>query len=162
MKTIFKVTFVSIILIGLVSFSKPKTKNLKTGLNNTEMVENILNAERSCRPFYNKMFYVETSIVKKSRGFNRIRANLFVLDRISGISTFLTNEDIIVPKYKDSVLKYDITISEYEKVHLKNGHLILVNNKTKKYDFCDLLKYEVVYNSYIRSTNNLLTIERAL
>lgn len=108
------------------------------------------------------MIYVEASLVKKSRGFKTINASVYILDRASGISSLLANEDIILPNYNDSILDYDIETANYEKIILKNGDKILITDCSSQYSFKELLKYEVVYNSYVRSAKKLLGAERII
>lgn len=162
MKFIQKYVAISLMLVGLLSFSNFKNKKSNVSIDNSSVIESVLNSKTSCRPLSNMMLYVETSLVKTSRGFKTINASIYVLDRISGISTLLVNEDVIVANYKDSVLEYNLIPTEYDKRVLKNGDVVLINNFSNRYSFNKLMKNEVVYNSYINSTNKLLNIKRVI
>lgn len=160
MRFLKKITVLCLILIGLFSFSKTENNYFTTNFDTEEITQSLQNRETSCRPSSDLMLYVETSLVKKSRGFKTITASVFILDRVSGISSLLANEDIVIPNHKDSVLDYDIAIADYEKSILKNGDRILNSGDQQKYSFKELIKYEVVYKSYVRSTSKLLNIKR--
>lgn len=149
-------------LVGLLSFSNFKNKKSNVSIDNSNVIESVLNSKTSCRPLSNMMLYVETSLVKTSRGYKTINASIYVLDRISGISTLLVNEDVIVANYKDSVLEYNVTSTKYNKTVLKTGDVVLGKDFSNQYSFNEIMKYEVVYNSYINSTNKLLNIKRVI
>ncbi len=162
MKFIKKYIAISLMLVGLLSFSNFKNKKSNVSIDNSNVIESVLNSKTSCSPLSNMMFYVETSLVKTSRGYKTINASIYVLDRISGISTLLVNEDVIVANYKDSVLEYSVTSTEYDKPILKSGDVVLSKDFSNQYSFNEIMKYEVVYNSYINSTNKLLNIKRVI
>ena len=162
MKFIKKISAISLMLVGLLLFSNFKSNEPKKSERNTNLIASILNSKTSCRPTSNMMLYVKTSLVKKSRGFKTINASVYLLDKVSGISTLLANENVIVVNYKDSVLEYDLISTNDDKSVLKSGDIILSSDYSNKYSFNELLKYEVVYNSYINSTNKLLKIKRAI
>ena len=152
----------ALLLILFSSFSKVEKITAKATLNFEKInVVQILSAQEfGCRPSAELTFYVETTLVKKLRGYSTINASVFALNRFSGESSLLANENIIVPFHKDAVLRYDKTKSECEKTILTNGDKIVGSQINTKYCFNELIKHEVIYNSYIRSTNKLLDIQR--
>ena len=165
MKSLKRVAGISLILIGLLSFSKAENKNLKENLNleKINVEQSLFDLESSCRPSSELLFYVETEIVKKSRGFNTVNASVYVLDKVSGASNLLANENLIISNYKDAVLDYGSELFDFNDMVLTNGDKIVGNNLINTpYRFNELIKYEAVYNSYLKSTNKLLKINRAL
>lgn len=162
MKTSNMVKSLALLLILFSSFSKVEKKRAKATLNfeKINVVEMLSTQEFGCRPSAELTFYVETTLVKKFRGYSTINANVFALNRFSGESSLLANENIIVPSHKDAFLHYDKTKSDCEKTILTNGDRIVGSQTKTKYCFNKLIKHEVIYNSYIRSTNKLLDIQR--
>ncbi|MBU3010092.1 hypothetical protein KO506_01585 [Polaribacter vadi] len=160
MKSIKKITVITLILVGVLSFSKFENQPRKSSLNLTEVnVEDLLSKEElGWRPSSKVMFYVNTEIVKKSRGFSEIKANVYVLDRISGATNLLTSNNILLPYYKGSVIRHQVNNENL--LELKNGDKIIANNINSTYSLNDLMKYRTIYESYIRSTNKLLNINR--
>ncbi|WP_405565825.1 hypothetical protein [Polaribacter sp. Asnod6-C07] len=160
MKSIKKITVITLILVGVLSFSKFENQPRKSSLNLTEVnVEDLLSKEElGWRPSSKVMFYVDTEIVKKSRGFSEIKANVYVLDRISGATNLLTSNNILLPYYKGSVIRHQVNNANL--LELKNGDKIIANNINSTYSLNDLMKYRTIYESYIRSTNKLLNINR--
>ena len=162
MKTSNMVKSLALLLILFSSFSKVEKTTAKATLNFEKInVVQILSAQEfGCRPSAELTFYVETTLVKKFRGYSKINASVFALNRLSGESSLLANENIIVPSHKDAVLHYNKTASDCEKTILTNGDRIVGSQTNTKYCFNELIKHEVIYNSYIRSTNKLLDIQR--
>jgi hypothetical protein len=78
-----------------------------------------------CRSSSDFLFYVETKLVKKSRGFNIINASIFILSRVSGKSNLLANENIMITFHKEIILKCDSEASYSEKIVLTNGDKII-------------------------------------
>lgn len=164
MKNLKKIAAITLILIGIFSFSIVENKTPKTSLNLEEInITQILSSqEKGCRPSSEVLFYVDTKLVKKSRGFSTINASIFVLDRVSGQSNLLANENIVVPSYKDAVLHYDLLPSTCNKIELTNGDKIVGSEIQTPYCFNELIQYETIYNSYNNATNKLLHLDRTL
>lgn len=162
MKNFKKILVLLILLIGIFSFSKPTNIVPKISVTEFSEIEAVLNNKFECRPSTKMMFYVETSLVKKSRGYNTVNATVYVLDRVSGQSKVLTSENIIIPFHKDAFLQFDKEIADTKKIVLENGDQILDNNSFAPYTFNELIKYDVIYNSYLKATNKLLKINRIL
>lgn len=162
MKRIKKIATLLIILIGIFSFVKFDHENVvsNVNLNEVDVLELLAKEELGCRPSSEVMFYVDTEIIKKHRGFSEINAKVYIVDRVSGASNLLSSEHILLPYYKDTVLGNHEKIADGKWVEIKNGDKIITNNNKTSYSFTELLKYESVYNSYIRSTNKLLKINR--
>ncbi|TXD50241.1 MULTISPECIES: hypothetical protein [unclassified Polaribacter] len=163
MKSLKIVSAFVVLFLGFFSFSKAENTTLKTSLNLEEInvLQQLSKQDFECRPSEEVSFYVETALVKKHRGFNTIKASVFVLDRLSGQSNLLTNENILISNHKDAVLYLDNRTDNYQKAKLKNGDKIVVSNTKSKYSFHELMKNEAIYNSYMRATNTLLNLDRA-
>lgn len=158
MNTLKKSTIILIFLIGTLSFSKKDNEVYNFGLNLKDInVEKILSdSESECRPSSELTFYVESKLVKKYRGYKTIDASIFILDKASGEFNLLANESIIVPFHKDALLDYDIKINKKGSKELINGDKLIGSNSLTPFRFDELIKYDVIYNSYLRSTNKLL------
>lgn len=162
MKRIKKIAALMIILIGIFSFVKFDYKNVESNvdLKEVDVLELLAKQELGCRPSNEVMFYVDAEIIKKHRGFSEINAKVYVVDRVSGASNLLSSEHILLPYYKDTVLGNPIKIADDKWIEIKNGDKIITKNSDSSYSFNELIKYETVYNSYIRATNKLLKINR--
>lgn len=164
MNTLKKSTIILIFLIGTLSFSKKDNEVYNFGLNLKDInVEKILlDSQSECRPSSQLTFYVETKLEKKFRGYNTIDASIFILDKTSGKFNLLANESIIVPFHKDTFLDYDLKINKNGSKELNNGDRLIGSNSLTPFSFNELIKYDVVYSSYLRSTNKLLNNNRTL
>ncbi|MHB0754341.1 hypothetical protein [Polaribacter sp. M15] len=162
MKSIQKTAALAILLIAIFSFAKLKSKTVKSAVNLAEInvVALLSKQELGCRPSNAVLFYVDTEIIKKYRGFSEIKAEVFMVDRVSGAKKALTNGHILVPHHKDAMIKSHGEIANNKWIALKNGDKIKESANSSSYDFTKLIKYEVIYNSYIRATNKLLKINR--
>ena len=163
MKTIKKITALFVLLVGIFSFTKIESNPAKSSvnLNKIDVIETLNNEYFECRPSSKIMFYVESTILKKARGYNVVKADVKLLDRISGKSRLLASQNVVIPFSKDAILE----IAEINDIHnniiLKNGDTLLSAEKTNDYHFNDLVQYSSIYNSYINSTNKLLNTTRA-
>ncbi|SDS17476.1 hypothetical protein SAMN05216503_2214 [Polaribacter sp. KT25b] len=164
MKILKTISAVALLLIGVFSFSKAEKTTPKSSLNLEEVnITQILSSEeKGCRPSSEVFFYVDTKLVKKSRGCTTINASIYVLDRVSGQSNLLANENIVVPSYKDAVLHYDTIPSTCNKIELTNGDKIVGSEIQTPYCFNELIQYKTIYKSYNNATNKLLHIDRTL
>lgn len=158
MNFIKKTSVLFIVLISIFSFTKIENTKLKSKINLEELniIKLLSDQEFQCRPSSEIMFYVDTELVKKSRGYSTINAKIYILDRFSGKTNLLANENINVLSHKESVINYDFTQSDCKKVVLANGDKTLGINNNSPYCFSDLIKYKNIYNSYTRSSNKLL------
>ncbi len=162
MKSIKKIAVLVILLIGIFSFAKLESKIVKSKVNleEVDVVTLLSKQELGCRPYNEVMFYVDTEIIKKHRGFSEINAKVYIVDRVSGAKSVLSSGHILLPYYKDTVLGSHVEITNGKWTALKNGDKIIKSANSSAYDFDELMKYEVVYDSYIRATNKLLKIKR--
>ncbi|APZ46717.1 hypothetical protein BW723_10660 [Polaribacter reichenbachii] len=163
MNSIKKITVLIIAVIGFFTYSKAGNDNTpksKVILEEVNVVELLSKQEQGCRPSSEVMFYVDTEIVKKHRGFSEINAKIYVLDRITGKTNLLTSENILLAYYQDSVLGNALNTCDSSLNELKNGDKLIGDNIVSTYSFSELMKYETIYDSYIRSTNKLLNIKR--
>jgi hypothetical protein len=164
MKILKLVTVLLTLVVGISSFSTKENINTTAAINLEAFnVEQMLSQqELGCRPTSGLQFYVKSELVAKSRGLSTINAQIYVFDKNSGQSNLLAEENIMIPSYKDAVLNYDSSIENSEITVLKNGDKIIDGNTTALFTFSELVKYETIYNSYIKSTNKLLNIHRTL
>ena len=86
-----------------------------------------------------------------------------MIDRSTGQYNLLASENVAIPFHKDMIaLDYNSTKTELELVTLVNGDKIVGNDNSGNYSFSELMEYEMVYNSYINSTNKLLNLDRSI
>jgi hypothetical protein len=157
-----KITALVVFSITIFSFVKKESNSPEIKLNLEEInVITILSKQKyECRPSSKFMFYVETNLLKKSRGSNTINASIFVLDRATGYASLLASENILVPLYKDAIsLEYSSLISDREKGVLNNGDKIIGSSKNTPYCFNELIKFGVISRSYSKSRNRLLNVK---
>jgi hypothetical protein len=141
----------------IIGFSSPvKEENASLTFVKGNAIEILSNQEFGCRPISNTYFYVETDLVKKSRGFTTINAKVYALDKVSGNTVLLAKQNLIVSNYKDAVLNYDNSSVNFDKTTLDNGDKLLKSETNSLYEFSDLIKFEVINNCYTKSKNKLL------
>ncbi|NCT10598.1 MAG: hypothetical protein GW772_11060 [Flavobacteriia bacterium] len=162
MRPLKKATFFAVILLGLFSFSKSEKTITPLNLSNINVLEILSHQNYQCRPNSDYLFYVETKLLKKSRGFNTINAKIFLMDRASRKSNLLASENIAVPFHKEMIsLDYETAIRDSEMIIFENGDSIVGNSNSGPYCFSELIKNEIIYNSYISATNKLLGLNRS-
>jgi hypothetical protein len=150
-----------LLLVTLSSFVKLDNKALKLNLEKMNVLEILYKENHGCRPSSKFMFYVETKMVKKARGANTINAKIYVLDRFNGFSNLLASENILVPSYEGDVfLEYETLETSCGNTTLDNGDKIIGTTKKVPYCFNDLVKFESIYSSYLKSKNKLLKFKK--
>jgi hypothetical protein len=163
MKPLKNIAFIAILLIGIFSFSKSEKPETTLNIDNINVLEILSEQNLTCRPNSDFLFYVESSLVKKSRGFNTVNARVYIVDRSTGKHNLLASENVAVPFHKDMIaLDYETTTRECEVTTLENGDKIVGNANSSNYCFSELMKNEIVYNSYLNSTNKLLHLDRSI
>ena len=163
MKPLKNIAFIAVLLIGIFSFSKSEKPQTTLNIDNINVLEILSKQDLTCRPNSDFLFYVESSLVKKSRGFNTINAQVYIIDRSTGQYNLLASENVAVPFHKEMIaLDYETTTRDCELTALENGDKIVGNVNSGNYCFSELMKNETVYNSYINSTNKLLHLDRSL
>ena len=163
MKPLKNIAFIAVLLIGIFSFSKSEKPKTTLNIDDINVLEILSKQDLTCRPNADFLFYVESSLVKKSRGFNTANARVYMVDRSTGQYNLLASENAAVPFHKDMIaLDYETTTRECEMTSLENGDKIVGNASSGNYCFSELMKNEIVYNSYINSTNKLLHLNRSI
>ncbi|EAQ42001.1 hypothetical protein [Polaribacter sp. MED152] len=162
MKTIKKISTLFLLLVGIFSFTTIETKTSKNGINldQIDVIEALNKEYFECRPSSKIMFYVESTVEKKSRGYNVVKADIKVLDRQTGNTKLLASQSIVIANNKDAILEIPELSDARSTTELTNGDILLHKNNTNKYQFNDLVKYNSLYNSYVNSTNKLLNTSR--
>ncbi len=163
MKPLKNIAFIAVLLIGIFSFSKSEKPQTTLNLDNLNALEILSEQNLSCRPDSNFLFYVESSLVKKSRGYSTVNARIYVKDRKTGQSNLLASENVAVPFHKGMIsLGYETASRDYEMTALENGDVIVGNANSGAYCFSELIKNKSVYHSYVSSTNKVLGLNRTL
>jgi hypothetical protein len=155
-------TTLTALLIGFSPISKSENITPKSPLNLEEIniIQMLSKQEFECRPSSKLTFYVETALVKKYRGYSTINASICAINRFSGQSNVLANETIIVPTHIDAIIHHTNKLSDCKEITLKHGDKVVGGETSSKYCFNELMENEAIYNSYMRSTNQLLKINR--
>jgi hypothetical protein len=163
MNSLKKLILFFLLLIGLFSFYKKNENPIETksNLSKIDVIDILSNQEHQGRPSSKFLFYVETSLIKKSRGANTIHANVYVLDRASGETNLLASENLFVPLYKDAIsLERNRYISHCGKSVLDNGSEITIEDaKNAPYCFSELVQFKSIFRSYTDSKNKLLDLK---
>lgn len=161
MKKTKNILAVVVLLVGLFGFKKADTNPiLLKNLDKEKIVKMLSAQEFGCRPSSDLNFYVETILLKKYRGFVKIEAKVFFLDKRSNQKRMLVSENIIVANHKESFLNFDkLRVTDNsETTELENGHIIIHEKKNAAFKLENLLSHELIYNRYIISTNKLLKV----
>lgn len=157
-----KIIIAFLLFIAFFSFIKIKASSAETNLKikNIDVIDILTKNKYKCRPSSGFLFYVETNLVKKSRGANTISANIFVIDRTTGASNLLASENILVPLYKDAIsLQYKTPKSDCVKAILNNGDKITGSDRNTPYCFNELIQFEAIFRSYKKSKKELLNLK---
>lgn len=162
MRPLKKIAFFAVILTGLFSFNKSEKTIPPLNIDNLNALEILSNQSLECRPTSDYMFFVETELVKKSRGFTTVNASIYLMNRASGQYNLLASEHVAVPFHKDMIsLDYEPAIRDCDSTILENGDRIIGNTNSGSYCFAELIKNEAVYISYVSAANKLLDLDRA-
>lgn len=155
MKTIKNITLILILIIGIFSFKNPESNSKIVSLNEIAVKEILSKESAGNRPSTEFMFYVETEVVQKNRGYSIIDASIYIFERSSGKFKILANNNVVVPYHKEAVLEYEVRIVDYDKT-LENGDKIIINEGNSTYNFSDLMENHNIYRSYVDARNKLL------
>ncbi|WP_026777336.1 hypothetical protein [Polaribacter sp. Hel_I_88] len=159
MKKIKNIIVTTLILIGLFAFKKAEDTPILLKTAEKQQIIKILSAQEfGCRPSSEFNIYVETTLLKKYRGYAKIKAKVFVLDKLSNKKSMLVSEDVLVANYKDSYLNYNKLTGNSKTTELQNGDIIINENENTTFKLEDLLSYDFIYNRYTIATNKLLNI----
>ena len=156
MKPLKKLSALLVLIVGIFAFTSKTntTENSKLDLSNINILEELSEQNLSCRPTSDYVFFVETELQEKLRGANAIEAKIHILEKSTGKSNVISSESIIVPKFNGAVL-----LDPAEK-QLENGDKIIKSETS--YSLKELMKYETIHNSYVKSTNELLDLKRSI
>ena len=155
----------AVILVGIFSFSKREAETVKSSLNleGINVREMLSKQQFECRPTSDFMFYVEANLVEKVRGANNINAKVYLLNKVSGQKKLLASENVQINKFKGAIaIQSHKTDKEFKTFVLDNGDKIIGGSVKTTFSFDELIQYEAIYNSYIKSTNKLLKLERTI
>jgi hypothetical protein len=165
MKSLKRIMALAVILVGIFSFSKREAETVKSSLNleGINVREMLSKQQFECRPTSDFMFYVEANLVEKVRGANNINAKVYLLNKVSGQKKLLASENVQINKFKGAIaIQSHKTDKEFKTFVLGNGDKIIGGSVKTTFSFDELIKYEAIYNSYIKSTNKLLKLERTI
>lgn len=155
MKIIKKTIFIA--LVSLIIFSFKKVEETRLNILSINVAKLLIKQKFDCRPSSKFMFYVDTDIVKKSRGYSTIKASIYIYERATGKSGLLASENIMSPIQRDAILEYTkVSTNHCGNKTLSNGDKIIGNMNRTEYCFSELMSYKTIYNSYIKSRNKLL------
>ncbi|WP_438976948.1 hypothetical protein [Polaribacter sp.] len=125
-------------------------------MNTIDVLNVLLEQNTSCRLNSNYSFFVETELVEKVRGASTIEAKVFILEKSTGSIAKISDEIIMVPNFKGTQLLENSLSTK----KMDNGDEII---ETKSdFSLKSLQKFETINNSYIKSTNNLLNLNRSI
>ena len=152
-----KITALAVILVGIFSFSTSEKNLNQTQLNLADVdVIDVLDTYRfNCRPSEDYFFFVDSDLVKKTRGAKQVNSKIYILERATGKKALLAEENIQISNFDDTV-----HIVDEASFALSNGDVVFDNEAETPYSFKELMKYQRVYGSYIASTNELLDLDR--
>lgn len=164
MKPLKKAIALFVLILGIFAFtSKENTiekANLDLNLENIDVLQLLEEQRLACRPSAEYSFFVETTLKEKLRGANAVEAKVFILENKTGKSNFISSETIIVPKFSGAVHLDHVSNNVTSSKSLINGDKV-VNSQTAL-SLKDLERFEVIKNSYIKSTNELLDLKRSI
>lgn len=159
MKPLKKVLALAVLSVSIFAFTTNEntTETNNLDLTNIDVLEILSKQSLECRPSNEYQFYVETDVNEQLRGATSVNTKIFITEKKSGKTGLLTSETVVVPKFEGTLLLEENTTN----TELKNGDQI-VKKSSSKYSLKELSEFETIYNSYIKSTNDLLEINRAI
>lgn len=166
MKPLFKIIASAILLVGIFSFVKNE-KNIKNStldLNQVD-VQDLLSKQKFLddRPNADYVFYVDTDLVQKVRGANKVNAKVYIMERATGKKSLLASENIQVKNYQDAiVMDAQPLVSDFKTYSLSNGDVVIGCDEKLPFSFDDLVEFEPIFDSYVKATNDLLDLEREI
>lgn len=146
-----KIIVLLVLSVTIFSFNKKETP-LVSNTENLNVIELLSSQKNECRPTSKYSFYVKSELSNDRTP--TINAKIYMLDRKTQATSLLADEKIKISENETSS-------SEASKF-LKNGDLIVGNISKDLYSFKELIKFETIYSSYIKSTNKLLDLKRSL
>ena len=158
MKPLKKLAALLVLLLGIFAFTSKTntTENSNLDLNTIDVLNVLLEQNTSCRPNSNYSFFVETELVEKVRGASTIEVKVFIIEKFTGSIAKISDEIIMVPNFKGTQLLENSLSTK----KMDNGDEII---ETKSdFSLKSLQKFETINNSYIKSTNNLLNLNRSI
>ena len=158
MKPLKKLAALLVLLLGIFAFTSKTntTENSNLDLNTIDVLNVLLEQNTSCRLNSNYSFFVETELVEKVRGASTIEAKVFIIEKSTGSIAKISDEIIMVPNFKGTQLLENSLSTK----KMDNGDEII---ETKSdFSLKSLQKFETINNSYIKSTNNLLSLNRSI
>lgn len=154
MNPLKKITFLVVLSTAFYAFNTKEKNETPLVLNteNLNVIELLSSQKNECRPTSKYSFYVESELSNDRTP--TINAKIYMLDRKTQAISLLADEKIKVSENETS--------SSDTSKFLKNGDLIIGNASKDLYSFKELIKFETIYSSYIKSTNKLLDLKRSL
>lgn len=165
MTPLFKKIATAILLVGIVSFIDLDQKAEKSTLeiNDTEVLDILSTHTLYGRPDGDYAFFVETDLIQKIRGANKVNAKVYIVERATGRTALLASENLQIQNYADAIsIEAEPMLDNFEVFDLENGDKVIGSSTESPFQFKDLITFDTIYNSYIRATNKLLNIERTL
>ena len=147
-----------VLVVTFLAFTLKKSSAIvpKNTIGNIDVIKILEEQKMTCRSELHYSFYMETELLNKSRGANIVSVKTFIYDRFSKKSKMITDEKVIVPKYPDT----KFLSKEGCYFNSENGDEI-VQSKLN-YSLKNLLKFEIIKNIYVKSTNELLGLNRVI
>ena len=146
-----KIIVLLVLSVTIFSFNKKETP-LVSNTENLNVIELLSSQKNECRPTSKYSFYVKSELSNDRTP--TVNAKIYMLDRKTQATTLLADEKIKISENETS--------SSEASQFLKNGDLIVGNISKDLYSFKELIKFETIYSSYIKSTNKLLDLKRSL
>lgn len=160
MKPLVKTLALFVLIVGIFAYTSKEetTENLALDLNlETVNVLDVLSEQSlSCRPSADFSFFVETNVKERLRGATSIEAKVYVTEKESGKTALVSNETVLVPSFEGSLLVEEGDIN----ITLQNGDNIIASES--EVSLKELMQFETIRNSYIKSTNKLLDMQRSI
>ncbi|MDD7915565.1 hypothetical protein [Polaribacter ponticola] len=154
MNSLKKIIVLLVLSVAIFSFNKFEKNESTLELNTKDLnvIEILAKQKNECRPSSDYLFYVESNLSNDRTP--TITAKVYILERKTNAKSLLSEKKIIVSENKFNTLE----TPEF----LKNGDQIIGDTSKDVYSFNELVNFEPIYNSYIKSTNKLLGLKRSL
>ena len=101
-------------------------------------------------------FTTESDYIEGNSGCYTVNVRVYITNLETGQKSQVANDDVKVGDCPQNQNKTNNTLSKCDIYILDNGHQIIGNNVKTPYCVAELIDYEIIYNSYEKSINDLL------
>lgn len=101
-------------------------------------------------------FTTESDFIEGNSGCYTVNVRVYLTNLETGQKSLVASDNVKVGDCSQNENKINNTLNKCDIYVLENGHQIVSNNVETPYCVAELIDYEIIYNSYIKSIDDLL------